>query len=114
MPARQNRGRESEFIVARLYQRYGAQFAEAIPKFLPGKDIKNVPSLAPEIKSAKDFQPLAWTRQAAKNAGLNEIPVVHYRPNGYGEAKINDWPVIMRTEDFMRLLVAAGYLPGND
>ncbi len=112
MGARQVRGRESEFIIARLYQRFGAPLAEAVPKFLPGRDIRRIPNVAPEVKSSRDFEPLAWTRQAAKNALPGEIPVVHYRPNGYGETRVDDWPIVMRTIDFMNLLVAAGYLPG--
>lgn len=113
MGSRQVRGRESEFIIARLYRRFGAEFAEAVPKFLSGRDVKNVPQIAPEVKSSAEFSPLAWTRQAAKNAG-NDFPVVHYRPNGFGESKVEDWPVIMRTGDFMQLLVKAGYLPGTE
>lgn len=113
MGARQARGRESEFIIARLYQKYGAPLAEAVPKFLPGRDVRKVPHVAPEVKSAVGFDVIAWTKQAKKNALPDEVPVIHYRPNGYGESKINDWPVIMRTEDFMKLLVAAGYLPGE-
>jgi hypothetical protein len=106
MGARQVRGRESEFIVARLYQRYGASLAEAVPKFLAGRDIRRVPNIAPE--------PVSWTKQAKKNALPDEIPVVHYRPNGYGESKVDDWPVLLRTEDFMRLCVMAGILPGEE
>jgi hypothetical protein len=114
MSGRQERGRESEFIVARLYQRYGALAAEAVPKFLPGRDIRRVPNIAPEVKSAAGFQPISWTKQAKKNALPDEIPVVHYRPNGYGESKVDDWPVLLRTEDFMRLCVMAGILPGTE
>jgi hypothetical protein len=114
MGARQARGRESEFIIARLYQRFGASLAEAVPKFLSGRDIRKVPQVAPEVKSAVGFDVVSWTKQARKNALPDEFPVVHYRPNGYGESKIDDWPVIMRTADFMRLLVLAGILPGEN
>lgn len=114
MGTRQLRGRESEFIIARLYKRYGAKYAEAVPKFLSGRDIRNVPYIAPEVKSAVGFDVVAWTKQAKKNALPEEIPVVHYRPNGYGESKLNDWPVILRTEDFMRLCVMAGILEEED
>lgn len=113
MTARRERGRESEDIVAELYREYGAVQAERVAKFLSGRDIKNVPNIAPEVKSAVGFDVLAWLRQAKKNSLAGDIPVVHYRPRGYGKTKIDEWPVILRTEDFMLLLVMAGYLPGK-
>jgi hypothetical protein len=58
--------------------------------------------------TASDGDILAALRQAEKNAG-NDLPFVLWRPNGYGEAQIDQWVMAFRNDVGTRLLRAAGY-----
>lgn len=68
-----------------------------------------VPGLAIEVKARRNFDPLAWIKQAVKNATC-DIPLVVVRCNGQGAKSVNDWPVIMRWGDLKILLKEGNYL----
>jgi hypothetical protein len=70
-------------------------------------DILNMVGLAPEVKATPGDNTGAL-RQAVKNRG-DGLPFVVWRPNGYGESRIAEWPVIFTLEDASRLLREAGY-----
>lgn len=76
-----------------------------------------MPGLAPEAKARYGFNPLEWLRQARKNGG-DDLAYVVFRPNGMGEAQIEDWCVVMRLGDHTELLRSAGFgdpfLPGTE
>lgn len=91
--ARVARGRSTEQHLADWYASYGWPDAQRTPAGLPGRDITGMPGLAPEVKARKGFDPLAWTRQATRNAG-DDMPFVVMRCNGQGEASIAEWLVI--------------------
>lgn len=67
-----------------------------------------MPGLAPEVKATAQLDLTGSLRQAAKNAGL-DVPFVVYRPRGFGEERIGEWPVAIRLSDFTNLLLDAGY-----
>jgi hypothetical protein len=106
--ARVSRGRKSEDLLAEWYGERGWPSAERTPAGLPGRDITGMPGLAPEVKARKGFSPLAWTRQAHKNADM-DMPFVVLRCNGQGEAQIAEWLVIRTLLDDTNLLLDAGY-----
>lgn len=57
-----------------------------------GRDLKNTPGLAVEVKARRDFEPLAWLKQADRNSDEDEMPVVIWQPDGYGPATTRMWP----------------------
>jgi hypothetical protein len=88
----------------------GWPYAEAVGNGRQGVDVTGTPGLSIEVKSlTDDRRPAAMLKQAAKRAGL---PVVIYRPPNYGPATIDEWPCILRLEDVVKLLAAAGYGDG--
>lgn len=102
------RGRESEAVSAAYYRKNGFPHADRVPASLPGRDITGMPGLAPEVKARRDFNPLAWIRQARKNAG-QDVPYVILRCDGQGPEHVGEWLVIRRLEDDTKLLRQAGY-----
>lgn len=102
------RARKSEAVVAEAYRKNGFPHAERVPASLPGRDITGIPGLAPEVKARRNFNPLAWIRQARKNAS-DDMPYVIMRCNGQGPESIGEWLVIRRFQDDVKLLREAGY-----
>lgn len=105
--SRKRRGRESEFMAGDWYSQWWPDL-EVVGSAAPGRDIKRMLGLAPEVKARRDLDLLAWLRQAKRNAA-GDIPWVLWRPDGLGEARIAEWPVIMRNDDHVELLLEAGY-----
>lgn len=103
------RGRATERILADDLCENGAPDARPVGASLPGRDILGVPGLAIEVKARSGFEPLAWIKQAVRNAH-GDYPMVVLRCNGQGEAQINDWPVVMRWGDIKELLREGNYL----
>jgi len=104
--SRRHRGMRTQKVVAEHLAARGWPFAESTGAGRSGSDITGVPGLAIEVKARADFNPMAWVRQACLNDGL---PLVTFRPNGMGEATVATWPVIIRMNDLIDLLHAAGY-----
>jgi hypothetical protein len=109
-----------KLIAQRARDAWGFIYAETCGAGRPGVDILNTPGLAVEVKATKAVDMPDWLRQATRNAraGLPDgtpadLPLVVYRPQGYGPATVGDWPVIMRLEDAEALLRAGGYFPVN-
>jgi hypothetical protein len=94
--------------VAAWFKAHGFPFATARGAGEAGTDVFNMLGLACEVKARKGFSPLAWVKQAVANAD-GDLPFVLMRLDGQGPASVADWPVVMRTEDFTRLIRAAGY-----
>ena len=107
--SRKHRGFRTRKVVAEHLAARGWPFAESTGAGRSGSDITGVPGLAIEVKARADFNPMAWVRQACLNDGL---PLVTFRPNGLGEASVDQWPCILRFGDLITLLHAAGY--GDD
>lgn len=106
--SRKQRGRATQALVAKYYQSRGWPYAESTPASLPGVDVTGMPGLAPEVKARRDFNPLSWLRQARKNGG-DDLGYVVFRPDGMGEAQIEDWGVLMSYGDHTKLLRQAGF-----
>jgi hypothetical protein len=103
---RRQRAWETQRAVAGYLATNGWPFATDVGAGRPGCDILGVPGISIEVKARRDFSPLAWVRQAGKQAG---VPVCVHRPDGMGPATVAQWPVTMRLEDLVTLLRQAGY-----
>lgn len=108
MTARKRRGAATARAVAQWFRDTGWPFAMHVGAGEQGRDIDNMPGLAPEVKARRDYQPTAWIRQARKNAGT-ALPFVVHRPDGYGPERIDEWLVTVTLNDFTMLLRQAGY-----
>jgi hypothetical protein len=77
---------------------------------LPGADLQNTPGVSVEIKARREIDIIGWLRQARSRPGLT---VVIFRPDGYGPATLDEWPVVHRYGQWKRLMARAGYGPGE-
>jgi hypothetical protein len=106
--SRRRRGAETQAVAAAWYRANGFPFCTDAGGGRPGRDLLNMVGLAPEVKGRADFDPLGFVRQAARNAA-GDVPFVLLRCNGQGPAVVADWPVIVRNEDWTRMVRLAGY-----
>ena len=67
-----------------------------------GRDLRNTPGLAVEVKARRDFDPLAWLKQSKKNSDDDEMPIVIWQPDGYGPTTTKHWPYMGYLGDFRR------------
>lgn len=102
------RGRATQRMAAQWFATHGWPFATSKGASEGGRDIENMPGLAPEVKATRDGKLTSALWQAARNAG-GDLPFVVWRPDRYGQGQIADWVVALRLEDATRLLRAAGY-----
>lgn len=102
------RGAETQTAVAGWFAAHGWPFAESTGAGRSGVDITGVPGLAVEVKGRSGFRPMEWLRQACGER-RNGVPFVVWRPDGYGPARIGEWPVMLTLADLTDLLRAAGY-----
>jgi len=65
-----------------------------------------------EVKARRDLNLTTWLKQHALTGGT-ALPFIVHRPDGYGPARIDEWPVTMRLDDFTALLHQAGYGTGG-
>lgn len=106
---RKRRGAATQRIVADHLKQRGWPYAEPVGAGATGKDITGTPGVAFEVKARAGFDPVAWVRQAVRNAKGDDLPAVILRPNGFGPANVGDWVVVMRLGDLVGLLHEAGY-----
>lgn len=106
--ARVARGRKTQELLAAYYRENGWPDAEAVPASLPGRDIRKMLGLAPEVKATAGIDWPGALKQAEQNANGDHAFVI-YRPKGYGPERINFWVVGMTLGDHTDLLREAGY-----
>jgi hypothetical protein len=104
--SRAGRGRETELLARERWKRVFPH-CQVVASSAPGRDLLNTAPFAPEIKARSEFNPVAWARQAARNAG-DDIPVVVMRPNGFGPEQVDKWLVFLYQADFLELVKRAG------
>ncbi|HET6915527.1 MAG TPA: hypothetical protein VFH56_05500 [Acidimicrobiales bacterium] len=108
MTTRKSRAADTQRIAADWYRPRGFPWVQDAGAGRQGRDLLGMPGLAPEVKARTGFDPLAWVRQAARNAA-GDVPFVLLRCNGQGPESIEDWPVIVRNGDWTPIIRAAGY-----
>jgi hypothetical protein len=101
--SRKARGMRSQKVAAEYVQDIWP-FADSAGAGRNGQDILNTPGFAGEVKARTGLDLGAWLRQAVAAAREGDFPFVVVRLNGQGEAGIGDWPVVMRYEDWKRLV----------
>lgn len=105
---RVSRGRKTQELAAE-YLRDVYPNAEAVAASLPGKDIKNTLGVSIEVKATSQADITGALRQAKANARPGELPLVIYRPRGYGPERIGEWVVSMPFAAAIELLFAYEY-----
>jgi hypothetical protein len=110
--SRKHRGYASQRIVADYLRQHGWPHARAIGAGESGADIVEVIDIAVEVKARRGFNPKAALEQAEANAH-GRLPFAVIRLDGQGPASIDDWPVVVRFGEFVRLLAEAGYGDGG-
>jgi hypothetical protein len=84
--------------------------AESAGSGRPGSDILGTPGVAWECKTARQFRPAGWVRQAKAHAITRGIvPVVVYWPDGVGESTPGAAMAILPLPELIDLLAAGGY-----
>lgn len=89
--------------------------AESAGAGRPGSDVLGTPGIVWENKTAKQFRPLEFVRQAqshvvrASSGEALHIGIVVYWPEGVGEASVDATLSILPTGVLVKLLKEAGY-----
>jgi len=110
-----DRGKRLQHAFAEFLTRWWVN-AESQPNGRAGVDILGTPGVAFECKTAREFRPLEWARQARKNAGtykhgFADLPVVVWFPDGTGKQMTDAAMMLMPVEVGMILLENSGYAP---
>lgn len=112
--SRRARGLRTQKLVAEYHVNSGFTGAYALEGASGGKDVRGMPGLSCEVKATSDEKLLAAIRQAIKNGEPGDLPYVVWRPNGYGEERMDQWVVALPLWYFMGLLQEAGYCDRTD
>lgn len=83
--------------------------AEAVTIGVRGTDIIRTPGIAWEVKTANEFRPNTFVKQAKSHAGSAQIPVVVYIPNGCGPANVEYALAILPLHRLVDILDDGGY-----
>ena len=102
--SRVQRGRQTQTLVAEWLRCHGYPNAQPVAAFLDGKDILNTPGLSIEVKATASTPILGAVRQAVNNADPNDVPLVVWRPNGYGPTTIDQWIIATQLQHLKGLL----------
>lgn len=102
--SRKQRASETQTLVANYLSEHGWPYATAVGAGRGGRDILYVDGYAIEVKARRDWSPTAWIRQALGHATDGELSLTIQRPDGFGPASIEDWPVILRLADATKLM----------
>lgn len=108
---RKHRGYQTQKIVADRLKDHGWAYAESAGAGRTGSDITGVPGLDIEVKARRNLDLTGALAQQAKRATPGALPIVIVRPDGYGPARIDDWPAVVTLATLLRLLDEAGYTP---
>jgi len=112
--ARKARGMVTQRIVADDLRLSLWPFVESTGAGRQGADLTGTPGVCVEIKARRALDLQGWLAQAQRNAQEGGgLAVLIVRPDGYGPAKLSQWPVVLRYEDWKRLMADAGYGSGQ-
>lgn len=105
---RKHRGYASQRIVAD-YLRAWWPFAEPTGAGRQGSDILGVVGTDWEVKARRELDLTGTVAQQAKRTPKGIVPIAVIRPDGYGPARIAEWPCVMPLSVVVQLLKEAGY-----
>lgn len=106
---RKHRGYESQRIVADYLKDNGWPYAEPVGAGRTGSDVTGVIGVDVEVKARRGLDLTGTLTQQAERAKDGVIPIAVIRPDGYGPARIDQWPAVMPLSVAIRLLKEAGY-----
>lgn len=106
---RKHRGYRSQKVLAIYLSQNGFPYAESTGAGRSGTDVTGTVGIDWEVKARKDFSPSAVIKQLKERSNGKDLQVAVLRLNGQGEASIGEWVTILRLEDFVKLIRAAGY-----
>jgi hypothetical protein len=104
---RRRRGAQTQAWLARFLREEGFPHATDAGAGRQGTDILGTDRITWEAKSRREMSPTLGRAQSDSHGG-EQTPVV-IRPDGYGEARIADWPVCVPLGQYVHLLRMAGY-----
>lgn len=107
--SRKYRGYESQKFVAEYFKEHGWPFAEPVGAGRAGSDVTGIVGVDVEVKAVRELSLTAMTRQQANRASDGILRVGVVRPDGYGEARIAEWPAILPLSELVKLMKEAGY-----
>ena len=105
---RKQRGYDSQRIVAD-YLREWWPYAEPVGAGRPGSDVTGVVGVDIEVKARRELDLTGTLRQQQARLRANTVPVAVIRPDGFGPARVAEWPVVMPLSVAVQLLREAGY-----
>ena len=105
---RKHRGYESQRIVAD-YLRTWWPHAQPTGAGRQGTDILGLIGIDVEVKARRDLDLTGTLRQQTQRCLDGVVPIAVIRPDGYGPARVAEWPVILPLEVAVKLLREAGY-----
>lgn len=104
---RKHRGYESQRVVAD-YLREWWPYAQPTGAGRQGSDILGLIGVDVEVKARRDLDLTGTIKQQAERCG-DALPIAVIRPDGYGPARVAQWPTVMPLHVAVRLLREAGY-----
>jgi hypothetical protein len=110
--SRKHRGYATQRIVADYLKDNGWPFAESTGAGRQGSDITGTPCIDWEVKARRGFDPTSAIKQLSERYNGKDLPIAVLRPDGYGPARIAEWPAILPLAALVQLLKEAGY--GSD
>jgi hypothetical protein len=93
------------------YLRHWWPLAESAGAGRNGTDVTNTPGIAWESKTAREFKPTMFVKQAKLAAGNGALPVVVYWPDGCGATSAASALAILPLGRLMEVLQAGEYTP---
>jgi hypothetical protein len=104
-----DRGVRAQHWLARYLAAHGWPAAEAVGSGRRGSDVLGTPGITWENKTAREFRPGEWVKQAKAHAWADQVPVVVYWPDRVGENTPEAAMAILPLPVLVGLLRAAGY-----
>ena len=109
MSSRKQRGRASERIVAEYFKAHGWPYAEPVGAGRSGSDVTGVVGCDIEVKARRNLDLTGTLRQLSDRASDGVLGFAVMRPDGFGPARIGEWPVVLPLAVMLQLLREAGY-----
>lgn len=105
---RKARGRQSEILLAEYLQSEGF-IVYPTNSGASGTDIVGMQGVDWEVKARRGFDPSGLLKQLERRRKTTGLGLGVMRLNGQGEKSIGQWCGIIRLDDLIYLLKAAGY-----
>ena len=106
---RKHRGYASQRIVAEYLAANGWPYAESTGAGRAGTDVTGCVGIDWEVKARRGLNISALMAQLGERSSEGLLGIGVIRPDGFGPARIHEWPAILCLADVVALLRAAGY-----